>query len=402
MRKLSEHGLGVTLPFAVFSVLQLCAISGSLFPNLKSLTFELATEESIPFVPLFLSARLTSIEMAFSGSKRCGSMATSFVIALPALCPSLQKIIFRSCPVYPMVTAAVSGMLLATNRDTLQSLRVDSPLTEEAYKWIFQLPNLRELWVVIKGDVSLPSAVLPNLTRLAIEHSRDGDWSQMFHGATLYKLESVTFLSALKQIGDFLETFERVTLSISAQKTLSKLHIHNDTLPWNPNYSCLLPFTRLTHLSIVYPCDGDCSSTPDDDVITNLAQTMPKLEILQLGDSPCSTPTGVTVKGLMVLAHNCLGLSALRLHFQVDSFCAPLVDAGVAPDPRFTVARRECALQDLEVGYIIVPEESALVVALTLLRIFPHIQCIDYECEGWRQVADAIRVSRQIVNYPGD
>ena len=396
MRKLTEHDSMRTLSADVLPVLQLCATKGPLFPNLKGLEFQLTVGDPIPFIPLFLSAGITAINIKISGAHLCNVMVASLVTSLPVLCPRVQEIDLR-VPTDPVIDAAVSRMLLATNRNTLQSLRVDSPLTEEAHKWIFRLPNLRELWVVTDGDVSLPSALLPGLTNLTIDDDYGSDWSQIFRGATLDKLESFTFFSGMEHPEDFLETFERVALSISAQKTLSELYLYNNTLPWNPSYSCLLPFTRLTHLGIVYPCHIGCSSTVDDDVITNLAQAMPRLETLRLGDSPCSKiPTGVTVKGLVALAHHCLGLSTLRLHLKVDSFCAPMVNAGVVPDPRFTVARRECALKDLEVGYIIVPKGSALVVALTLLRIFPHIQCIDRECEDWDWIADAIRVSRQI------
>jgi hypothetical protein len=57
-------------------------------------------------------------------------------------------------------------MLLVTNRNTLQQLWVNSPLTEEASEVIYKLPNLRSLSVIIDRGTSLPSASLPNLTNL--------------------------------------------------------------------------------------------------------------------------------------------------------------------------------------------------------------------------------------------
>ena len=51
----------------------------------------------------------------------------------------------------------------------------------------------------------------------------------------------------------------------------------------------------------------------------------------------------------------------------------------------------------LEVGEIPVPEESALMVALTLLQIFPQIMNIEYINEGWGKVEDAIHLSKRIV-----
>ena len=264
---------------------------------------------------------------------------------------------------------------------------------------ICQLPSLHDLSVVVEGDISLPPAVLPNLANLKIQHDGGNGWLQMFRGATLEKLESITFHSGPIQTGDFLETFGRAALPISVQNTLSKFYLYASH-SWNPNYSNLLPFTQLTHLRVEYPCDAICISTVDDEVVTNLARAMPRLKTLQLGDSPCSKiPTGVTVKGFMVLAHHCPDLSTLRIHFQVASLCAPPVDAGVAPDPDPTVTRRECALKCLDVGYTIVSEESAPVVALTLVRIFPHVQLTGCEDEDWDQVADAIHLSRLIVDH---
>ena len=48
------------------------------------------------------------------------------------------------------------------------------------------------------------------------------------------------------------------------------------------------------------------------------------------------------------------------------------------------------------------PEESAFVVALTLLRIFPAIESINYIGKDWVKVADAkdaICLSRRIVDH---
>jgi hypothetical protein len=53
---------------------------------------------------------------------------------------------------------------------------------------------------------------------------------------------------------------------------------------------------------------------------------------------------------------------------------------------------------ELEIGEIPVPEESVLTVALTLARIFPRIEYIDYVYESWEKVLDAICISRQIVD----
>jgi len=181
-----------------------------------------------------------------------------------------------------MITAAVSEMLLSSNRNTLRSFRVESPLTEEARGVIYQLPDLTELLMVIEEDASLPSVLLPSLINLTISCDHDNNWSRAFRGATLGKLESVRFDSGSEQAGDFLEAFETVALAASAQNTLSTFSIYA-SWPWSPNYSSLLRFTQLTDLVIEFPCwyDG-CASTVDDEVITHLARAIPELKLLQM------------------------------------------------------------------------------------------------------------------------
>ena len=101
---------------------------------------------------------------------------------------------------------------------------------------------------------------------------------------------------------------------------------------------------------------------------------------LELGDPPChEIPTGVTATGLMTLAHHCPDLSTLCIHFQLASLCAPPAISRVTSDVGFPALRRDCAMKNLEVGWIPVPEESVLVVALTVAHIFPRIEDISYD-----------------------
>ena len=118
------------------------------------------------------------------------------------------------------------------------------------------------------------------------------------------------------------------------------------------------------------------------------------------GDGPCPQfTTGVTAKGLVALAHHCQNLTVLRMHFQADSLHDPSASPRMkAPNAEFTASWTDRALTDLEVGDISVSEESALTVALTILRIFPQIENIDGAEEGWAKVRDAINSSRGIIN----
>lgn len=334
----------------------------------------------------------TVIDIELIPSNLPEAVTASMITTLPTLCPNLQRVRLCPLPRGPAITAAVSELLI-TDQDTIRSFHVDSLLTEAAREVICMLPNLCELLVVIDGPTLLPTFVLPNLTEIEVEYGHNHGWLQGFRGATFGKLASVTFRSESSSIDDLLEAFKRVALTTSIPETLSTFGFYNSS-PWRPNYHSLLPFTQLKELVVEFSCRGGCSSTIDDDVITELAQTMPKLEILQFGEEPCSIPTGVTAKGLAALAFYCLHLSMLRIHFRVAS----LNPIGVTFCGRSTIPREDCALTDLDVGDIHLPEESVLMVTLTLLRIFPHLDFIDYRNVGWRKVAHAISLSKRLAD----
>ena len=125
---------------------------------------------------------------------------------------------------------------------------------------------------------------------------------------------------------------------------------------------------------------------------------MPKLEILQLGEAPCWAPTGVTFKGLVVLASHCTHLSTLCVHLQA----AELTERTTTTDPpssskcAVVIPRTDCALTDLEVGETPVPRRVALAVALTLVQIFPHIHKIYYTNNQWMHVMETVRLFKRI------
>ena len=381
----------------VFSVVQPHIINNLILPNLNTLDFSGIEKQFIPFIPLFLSPGITSICLGFV-SDCPKAMVASAVSSLSTLCPNLRMINLQSLPRDPMITVAVSGILLAINPNTLREFRANSPLTEEASEVVYTLPNLCQLSVYIERVTPLPSASLPNLTKLTIKCESEGGWPQLFHRATFGKLESVAFHPQSEEIGDFLEAFERVALSSSVEKTLSSFRL-STSRSWNPNYSSLLPFTQLTELVIESSCDNGCSSRVDDNVIVDLSRAMPKLRLLKLGDRPCrESTTGVTAKGLMALALHCPDLWYLRIHFQVASLSASPANTGLIRNTGPAVPWTNSSLTTLKVGGIAVPDESVLPVALTLLHIFPRInsiKAIKYDGE-WRKVEGAIRLSRRI------
>ena len=397
MRELREFITPDSPSPETFSVIQLCTINEPLLPNLKVLQLAGIEEWFIPLIPMFLSSRTTSIFLSFKSEPNPPTVA-SMITTIPALCPDLQVISLYPLSRDPIITAAISGMLLVTNQNTLQEVHVDSPLTEEASEVVYKLPNLHSLSVVIERETPLPSASLPNLTKLITTCDNEDNWPQVFHGATFGKLESVMFFLQSEQIGDFLGTFERVALSSSVQNTLSTFYL-STVCSWNPKYSSLLPFTQLVYLVLKFSCDGGCSSTVDDDTVISLSRAMPNLETLELGNTPCGQITGgVTTKGLLALAHHCPNLYTLCVHLRVASLSEPPVIPGMVRNAGPEASWTGCALTQLVVGAIPVPEGSVIIIALTLLRIFPQLHYIASNVKRWEEVKDAISRFREIIS----
>ena len=395
MKTLEVHGFEDPIAPEVFPVLQLRTANELFLPRLQRFQCEEPTTEFIPFIPLFLSPRTIDVDITFAEESHF-LVDASIISRLPTLCPELECITLRSLLRTPIVIAAVSEMLLACNRDSLQSFSVNSPLTEEAQEVLFHLPKLSKLWTVFQGGTKLPSVTLPNLTTIDVEYDDSLDWLEEFRGVALGKLESISFHSGSEQIGDFLGAFESVALTTSAQNTLSSFSFYTSR-SWNPNYSSLLSFKQLQTLEIEFDCRGGCSSRVDDEVITALSQAMPKLEVLRLGGVPCGTSTGATFDGLVDLSLRCPRLTKLHVHFHVDSLIDATVNVTTSTDGEPIFWREDCALTDLEVGNIPIPPQSALVVTLSLLQIFPRIlNIVDYTNPEWETVAEAIKKFRQV------
>ena len=403
MRNLKVDASENSMTSEILLALQLRTAKEPFLPMLGTFECEKAGQTFIPFIPLFLSTRTSNVRLSFT--EDTPSMAVASIISrLPTLCPRLERVgIDPLAQRDSIVTNAVSEMLLACNRGSLKTFRVDSPLTEEAQEVVCQLPNLSELWMVIQGRTRLPPVVvLPNITSIDIAYDDHLGWLQGFRGVVLEKLESVSFNCESEPIGDFLGAFESVAVTTSAQNTLSSF-MFCTSRSWNPNFSALLPFKQLKELEIQFSCDDSCSSRVDDNVIVTLAQAMPKLEVVRLGGGPCRTPTGATVNGLIVLASRCPRLSKLRIHFQGNSLANVAANAAAIPlsDNEPVFPREGCALTDLEVGQIPIPRGSAVRIALSLLHIFPRIINIYHINREWGHVAGTIRDFKQTGAFVG-
>ena len=378
----------------VLSALQLRAGNDPLLPRLWSFGCEGATESFIPFIPLFLSHQIININIGFSGNSPI-VMVASTIARFWTWFPNIQRTRLTRLPESPVITEAASEMVLASNRDTLLSLFVNSPLTEEAQEVLYKLPNLRHLWAVLRATPP-PQVTLSNLTTISVIFNHESGWSQLFHGAKLRKLESVRLVpSPSAQIGGSLEEFESAAASV--QNTLSEFRFRT-AQSWSPNYPSILAFKRLKVLEIDFSCHNGCSSRVKDDIVISIAKAMPRLEILRLGQATCSNPIGATFKSFVALAHCCPQLSRLRIHLQLIPLAETLdgIEQPFSSKPKCaaSIPRTDCALTELQVGEASIPPGAPLAIALALVRLFPRLRNIDYANPQWKFVAETITLSK--------
>lgn len=397
MRELTVDASQDLLTSDVLLTLQLRTDNEPLLPNLRSLECEAASEAFIPFIPLFLSPGTIEITLKFAASAPT-VMVASAIARLSKLCPNIQSLQLDVLPRNRVITEAASELLLGCNQDTLQRFFVNSPLNEDAHGYLHKFPKLRRLWAFIQGPTWLPPAGLPDLETIYVRWDSGHDWLQGFRGATIGKLKTVTFCSTSEsQLDGFLEEFQSVALTTSIQASLSGFSFRTSR-SWAPNYSSLLGFKQLTALEVEFSCRDGCSSKVDDDIITSLARAMPKLEILRLGEAPCSALTGVTLKGLVALASHCIQLSELRVHLEAKE----LAKATASTEPPClsenapTVLRASCALTNLQVGETPIEPQIVSAVALTLLQIFPRIHNVEYVDPRWESVKETIKLFKRI------
>lgn len=159
-------------------------------------------------------------------------------------------------------------------------------MTEDACGILYKLPKLCGLLATTPTLLLLVE--LPDLGPIHVQWDSEYDWLQGLRGTAIGKLKTIDsrLTTRSAQTGDFLEGLQSVVLTTSAQTLLSEFSFCTSQL-WTPDRSSLLAFKRMTKLETEFSCHSSCSSTADDDIIINLAQAMPKLEILQLDDQPC-------------------------------------------------------------------------------------------------------------------
>lgn len=363
-----------------------------MLPKALDIRWIVAPPEYLELVlPLIVSPVLTNFRLGLSVHGPIKASKIKFV--LEALAPARNSLV-EICvcdPIDhdPQVVEATSTLLLNCNPDKLRYFRVDSALSTEAFIHTTQLPNLKSFLIrtdTTEPDAPLPTSMFPSLTTLEINatntrspflesithiQSRNLGWLELVFPASTLKTFLPTTLAALRPRG-LHQTLTHLTVTPDGDFDLDRATIRP-----------LLFLQQLTRLEITLSCHQErCPYKLSDENLEELIKAMPKLETLCLGPIPCSHPADNTIKSLVSIAKHCKNLAELSIHINPEAIVAEVLQGGdlnadlTIEDPLSGFVG--CPLRGMILGPCFIPsdEQGAMILAFTLLRLFPRLYSV--------------------------
>ena len=359
-----------------------------MLPGLRDIRWISAPPEHLePMLPLIVSPVLTNFRLGLNNIHPLNALQV--IPVLESLAPAYNSLVeVRICQYLvhdPRTIKAASTLLLKCNPDKLRYFHVDSVLSIEALIHATQLPNLEQFFIrtdTTEPGIPLPASTFPSLGYL--EMKTTGTHSPLLQ--TLTNIQSTAFATLELEfpaaaIGTFLPTALAALRPRSLHQTLTRLSITPDGA-FDLDEATIRPLLflyQLTRLEISLYCGQDrCLYKLSDTNLEELVKAMPKLKSLCLGRFPCSHPANSTVRGFVSIAKHCKHLEELVIHANIEAIVAGVfqhdgVEGHTFEDPLPVFA--ECPLHTMILGPCLIPggQQGAMVFALTLLRLFPHL-----------------------------
>lgn len=365
-----------------------------LLPNLKSLEWYSATDTFV-YINLFWSPQLTSLNV------RVIPDIPNVIHVLTSLpVETLEELRFLDLSGDRTVQDAISNLVLRTTA-TLRSIEVsESDLSDAAIRHVIRLPNLSDASVrfanLDRRTASL-DASFPALRTLETGVDSEERWkyvledtknleSVVLHSSTVLRPEEMTDVFGFLINKGFHRTMYRLSLAVVGSCDLTPLVL-----------TPLLKFGSLTRLSVTSPCDPiQCKSRLTDGALAQLAEALPQLVELFLGDIPCQSPAReVTLAGLLPLSTHCLHLKILQVHFSALDIPTDIPDDVLSrPSDQAPLNHNHCLLSQLVVGWLPISTfgKSPLIVAYFLHQMFPRLSKILYTTHDspWKEVQEHV------------
>ena len=408
--------LSVFSPSAVISpaalhLLRLYSPDSPLLPNLASLIWE-SDETYLPFISLFISRSLASIfiDVPRDASPMVPPILTTLSISSPDIREVQVERLFHS----PSTEETSSQLLMQCDPYRLRKYNVDSTLHASALRHVIQLPSLEEFWLVVDSPQfqdPLPIVVFPNLRLLDVEYSGDPTWLKLLPAIENPVLASIFVQCLGSDVALLMEAFQLTLSGCGVRERLQEFRVRSrDDFKITPRMiACTLLLKNLTSLKLLSDCSPTVCQTFDltDDDIDLLAQAMPHLESLAVGEEPCGLPSQITFNSLYTASHRRPRLKSLQIHFNPSLFVTN-VDTGSdsgditlgLPEPKVPPSEL-CSVTTFRVGKIPVPQESnaPYIMALGLLGVFPRLENLENDDGDWEEINDLIGVCRRMGRF---
>ena len=339
---------------------------GLLCPNLERLDWEIRTAHTPRSFHIFLSPSLKRVSLFVPEQLQ---YAGEIVSRLPS---SLEHFSLTCSPRKDgePLKDLMSSFVLRCG-PSLRSFGCRPPLSEAAFHYLMQLPNLRS-WIAFQPPQAFPPPTFPSLEELHLEPTA---------------LPWLHLLAACGQGKRSLAPASTI-MNTNVKETLKVLTCPRKTAVDPTLLSSMSSFRNLVSIVVLNrSCHSNCLFDLTDNDVEDLAAGLPSLVDLRLGEACGSATCRTTVSSLLLISTRCLELKFLEIHFNTHHIVGDmerLLNEGTGH------GKPRCKLQRLSVGYLLlqVPEFANETLAVGFADIFPCLEVFSSRRggEAWRRV----------------
>ena len=366
--------------------------SGGWFPVLRILYWTMV-ENSLPYADLFFSPHLEEISLFTPLSWDVLGTPLGILPAIASVISTLPTSDLRFLEVHgwteipwECLADSLTSVLLRC-RPSFTQLTSPIPLSDVAANHLMQLPHLSN-WVIYGPPPNYSSLssplTFPPLETLTFKEGVVRGWLSLFNRLEddVSAAQEVAPLSKVKQSlkALIIKDFPGLTVDTSLASPIQK-------------------FRNLTRLDADIECHkGQCIFKLNNDDVTELAMTLPRLECFRLGRTCCSNTCATTVACLLQISIHCLELDDLEIHFNTTNIVEDF--KRISEDPRLQQLRSlpRCPLQSLRSCYrmpLTLDESGVETVASGMIDIFPSLRRPGWD-GSWDNVSKRIEELRKM------
>ena len=366
---------------------------GSFWPRVRSLLWNMKWEAA-PFISSFLTPTITDLDLSFPYESSRFLQPTLSIIS--HTCRQLQSLTIDGGISGPLSSGEM-GRLISASGSTLRNINVRSFTPAEIFPVIFKLPMLRSLRLEEpQFPDEIPLEILPLLEFIGLAGGRNPNLTRFLRGLSAKKLAKIVVYSS-----EAIYPPPLLGSLTGATATMNYIHLSPVIGLCLGSIALLCTFTNLTSLTIQCVCVKykPCSFQPTDRDLLWLGRALPHIRTLSLSPG-CRIPSQVTFESLIGLSRTCGCLENLSIKIDFASVVEDLDqpnDRNVGPGGHNS-QRGRSRLQTLDVGSSPLPDapRCELVVAVALVSIFPSIDRILFNTDGWGEVWENILVCQKI------